>query len=49
MHPNDAAWRIAEYELFQDPDFLAWTAAQDVRLGGFRAIRDRWREDLAKR
>ena len=49
MHPNDAAWRIAEYELFKDPEFLAWTATQGVRLGGFRAIRDRWREDLAKR
>jgi chitin disaccharide deacetylase len=48
MHPNDAAWRIAEHELFKDPDFLAWTAAQAVRLGGFRALRDRWREDLAK-
>ncbi|HEX5079624.1 MAG TPA: polysaccharide deacetylase family protein [Geminicoccaceae bacterium] len=49
MHPNDAAWRIAEYELFKDPEFLAWTSAQAVRLGGFRAIRDRWREDLARR
>jgi predicted glycoside hydrolase/deacetylase ChbG (UPF0249 family) len=48
MHPNDAAWRIAEYELFQDPDFLSWAAAQDVRLTGFREIRDRYREDLAK-
>ena len=49
MHPNDAASRIAEYELFKQPDFLAWTAAQDVRLQGFRAIRDRWREGLARR
>jgi predicted glycoside hydrolase/deacetylase ChbG (UPF0249 family) len=48
MHPDDAAWRIAEYELFQDPDFLSWAAAQDVRLTGFREIRDRYREDLAK-
>jgi predicted glycoside hydrolase/deacetylase ChbG (UPF0249 family) len=48
MHPNDAAWRIAEYELFQEPDFLAWAATQDVRLGGFREIRDRYRESLAK-
>ena len=22
LHPNDAAWRIAEYELFQEPGFL---------------------------
>jgi predicted glycoside hydrolase/deacetylase ChbG (UPF0249 family) len=48
MHPNDAAWRIAEYELFQEPEFLAWAATQAVRLGGFREIRDRYREDLAK-
>jgi hypothetical protein len=44
MHPHDATWRIAEYHLFQEPDFLRWVAAQDVRLGGFRAIRDRYRE-----
>jgi hypothetical protein len=44
MHPDDATWRIAEYHLFQEPDFLDWVAAQDVRLGGFRAIRDRYRE-----
>jgi hypothetical protein len=48
MHPSDAAWRTAEYELFQDPGFLAWTAAQDARLGGFRAIRDAYRENLAR-
>jgi chitin disaccharide deacetylase len=48
MHPNDAAARIAEYELFQDRDFLAWIAGQDVVLAGFREIRDRYREDLAK-
>jgi predicted glycoside hydrolase/deacetylase ChbG (UPF0249 family) len=48
MHPNDAAWRIAEYELFQDADFLGWIAAQDVELTGFRIIRDRYRQDLAK-
>jgi hypothetical protein len=48
MHPNDAAWRIAEYELLQKPDFLAWVAAQDVRLAGFREIRDRYRGGLAK-
>jgi chitin disaccharide deacetylase len=48
MHPNDAAWRIAEHELFQQPAFLAWIARQDVRLSGFREIRDRYRESLAK-
>jgi hypothetical protein len=44
MHPGDASWRIAEYQLFQEPDFLGWIAAQDAVLGGFRAIRDRYRE-----
>jgi predicted glycoside hydrolase/deacetylase ChbG (UPF0249 family) len=48
MHPNDATWRIAEYHLFQEPDFLAWVAARAVRLGGFRSIRDRYRQDLGK-
>lgn len=48
MHPNDAAWRIAEYKLFQEPDFLAWVAKQDVQLSGFREMRDRYQEDLAK-
>ncbi|MGH6884934.1 MAG: polysaccharide deacetylase family protein [Geminicoccales bacterium] len=48
IHPNDADWRIAEYRLFQDPDFLSWVAAQDVQLAGFREIRERYRQDLAK-
>jgi chitin disaccharide deacetylase len=48
LHPNDADWRIAEYQLFQDPDFLSWVAAQKVQLAGFRPMRDRYREDLAK-
>jgi predicted glycoside hydrolase/deacetylase ChbG (UPF0249 family) len=48
MHPGDADWRIAEYELFQEQDFLGWVATRAVRLGGFREIRNRYREDLAK-
>jgi predicted glycoside hydrolase/deacetylase ChbG (UPF0249 family) len=44
MHPDDATWRIAEYHLFQKPDFLAWIATQAAQLGGFRAIRDRYRD-----
>jgi chitin disaccharide deacetylase len=48
LHPNDADWRIAEYRLFQDRDFLSWVAAQKVQLAGFRPMRDRYREDLAK-
>ena len=42
-HPNGAAFRIEEYHLFQNPDFLAWVAGQDVHLTGFRAIRDHLR------
>jgi predicted glycoside hydrolase/deacetylase ChbG (UPF0249 family) len=48
LHPNDADWRIAEYRLFQEPEFLGWVAAQDVQLSGFRPMRDRYREDFAK-
>jgi predicted glycoside hydrolase/deacetylase ChbG (UPF0249 family) len=48
LHPNDADWRIAEYQLFQDQDFLSWVAVQKVQLAGFRPMRDRYREDLAK-
>lgn len=46
LHPNDADWRIAEYELFDSPDFLGWIAGQDVRLIGFREIRDLYRDQL---
>jgi hypothetical protein len=49
LHPNDAAWRIAEHELFRDHHFLAWVAAQNVELAGFREIRHRYRQDLAQR
>jgi hypothetical protein len=44
LHPQDADWRIAEYQLFDDPDFLAWVAAQKVELIGFRPIRELYRE-----
>jgi hypothetical protein len=47
LHPNDASWRIAEYHLFQDPEFLGWVATQDVRLSGYRPIRDQYRARLA--
>ena len=40
LHPNDAGWRIGEYELFDDPAFIAWVAEQEVVLTGFREIRD---------
>ena len=31
-----------------EPDFLAWVAARNVELAGFRPIRDRYRQDLRK-
>ena len=49
LHPNDATWRIAEYHLFKDPDFLGWVGSQDVRLTGYRPIRDQYRARLANR
>jgi hypothetical protein len=48
LHPGDAAFRIAEYELFRDPDFLDWLAGQKVVLIGFRPIREAWRRWLAQ-
>jgi YdjC-like protein len=47
LHPSDAAFRIAEYRLFQDPGFLAWVADEDVAVIGFRAIREIYRRWLA--
>ena len=44
LHPQDAEWRIAEYQLFDDPDFVDWVAQQQVELIGFRPIRERYRE-----
>ena len=44
LHPQDAEWRIAEYQLFDDPHFLAWVGAQEVELIGFRPIRELYRE-----
>jgi chitin disaccharide deacetylase len=44
LHPQDADWRIAEYQLFDDPDFLAWVAQQKVELIGFRPIRELHRD-----
>lgn len=40
IHPNDAHWRIAEYELFSDPDFVAWLSGQSFRVTGMRQYRD---------
>jgi chitin disaccharide deacetylase len=44
LHPQDADWRIAEYQLFDDPDFSDWVAQQKVELIGFRPIRELYRE-----
>jgi hypothetical protein len=44
LHPNDAHWRIAEYELFDAPGFVEWARTQDVHLIGFRAIRELYQE-----
>jgi predicted glycoside hydrolase/deacetylase ChbG (UPF0249 family) len=44
LHPQDAEWRIAEYQLFDDPGFLDWVAGQEVKLIGFRRIRELYRE-----
>lgn len=40
VHPSDAHWRIAEYDLFSDPEFVAWLSAQPFRLRGMREYRD---------
>jgi hypothetical protein len=48
LHPDDAAWRIAEYRLFQEPAFPDWVAGQDVRLIGFRAIREAYHGALGE-
>jgi predicted glycoside hydrolase/deacetylase ChbG (UPF0249 family) len=44
LHPQDADWRIAEYQLFDDADFSDWVAQQKVELIGFRPIRELYRE-----
>ena len=44
LHPHDAEWRIAEYRLFDQPDFLEWVAQQDAALIGFRPIRELYRQ-----
>jgi chitin disaccharide deacetylase len=44
LHPHDAEWRIAEYQLLDDPGFLDWVAGQEVELIGFRRLRDLYRE-----
>ena len=43
VHPNDYAWRVAEFELFGSPDFAAWLKAQSFEIAGMRGYRDRLR------
>lgn len=38
VHPGSAAWRIAEYELAADPQFIAWLQGQPVELIDFRQL-----------
>lgn len=39
IHPNDAHWRKAEYQLFADPGFLDWLNQQPITIEGMRAHR----------
>ena len=38
--PPRAHWRTDEYRIFQDRTFLDWLAKTDIRLIGFREIRE---------
>lgn len=40
VHPKDAHWRTAEYEMYQDGDFAAWIRSLPVELRGMRHYRD---------
>ena len=37
VHPESADWRVAEYELFRDPEFIAWVEQRDVEVAAIRA------------
>jgi hypothetical protein len=43
VHPNDYAWRVAEFELFGSADFASWLKAQPFEIAGMRGYRDRLR------
>ena len=43
IHPNDHAWRVAEYNLFGSDDFGSWLASQPFGIAGMREYRDRLR------
>lgn len=44
VHPDDAAWRTAEYDLYRSAAFSGWVGDQDVTLVGFRELRDVMRD-----
>ena len=48
VHPNDYPWRLAEYELFGNPDFVSWLQEQPFEIAGMREYRDGLR-DQARR
>ena len=43
VHPNDYAWRVAEYRLFGDATFVAWIENQPFEVAGMRSFRARLR------
>ena len=43
VHPNDYAWRVAEYRLFADPTFASWIKGQPFEVAGMRSFRSRLR------
>jgi hypothetical protein len=43
VHPKDAHWRTAEFDLYRDPEFATWVRGRDIELAGMRAYRDRLR------
>ena len=44
VHPNDYAWRVAEYRLFADPAFVSWMHDQPFEVAGMRSFRTRLRD-----
>lgn len=36
VHPGSAGWRVAEYELFRDPAFIAWVETWDGEIATTR-------------
>jgi len=49
VHPNDYAWRVAEYALFANADFGSWMQAQPFKIAGMREYRERLRNQGDRR